>query len=87
MGADQATILAGLDDDAYALFKQQREEVKVEASENTDASENTETSEDEEVTEAGKLTGSVLSTTEKADNPLTLQNMGDFLSSKVKGGK
>jgi len=77
MNSEQATILAGLDEDAFVLFKQQQKEVKIEASD------------EEEVTtvEAGQLQGQVLSTTEVVDKPLSLQGMGEFLSGKIKGGK
>lgn len=77
MNSEQSTILAGLDEDAFVLFKQQQKEVKIEASD------------EEEVTtvEAGQLQGQVLSTTEVVDKPLSLQGMGEFLSGKIKGGK
>ena len=84
MGVEQATILASLAKDAYALFKQQREEVKVEASVETETS----TEEEEEpVKKAGELQGNVLSTTEDTEDTLTLQNVGAFLSERKKGGK
>lgn len=75
MNSEQATILASLEEDAYALFKKQQEEVEVQASTG------------EEEPEAGQLKGQVLSTTENVDKPLTLQNMGEFLSGRIKGGK
>ena len=81
MGTDEATVLAGLDEEAYALFKRQREEATVQAS-----------VEEEEVvveeeTEAGQLQGSVLPTTEVVDDTLALQGLGTFLSEKLAGGK
>ena len=72
MGADQAPILGGLEEDEYALFKRQRDEVKVEAP----------VVEEEEEVEAGQLQGQLLSTTEGTDNKLTLANLATFLSAK-----
>jgi hypothetical protein len=85
LGAEEATILAGLDEDAYALFKRQREEVvTVQASEEVVEEED---KEEEVAVEAGKLQGSVLPTTEKVDEALTVQGMGKFLTKKLAGGE
>jgi hypothetical protein len=71
MNSEQAEILASLAEDAYALFKQQQKEVKLEASDK------------EEEPKPGQLQGQVLSTTEVVDKPLSLEGMGDFLSGRL----
>jgi len=82
-GAEEAAILAGLDEQAWKFVKGQQEELKVQASEEVVEEED---KEEEVVVEAGKLQGNVLPTTEKTDEALTVQGMGAFLTKKL-GGK
>jgi len=84
-GAEEAAILAGLDEQAWKFVKDQQEELKVQAGEEVVEEEDKE-KEEEVVVEAGKLQGNVLPTTEKTDEALTVQGMGAFLTKKL-GGK
>ncbi len=78
MGSEQASILGGLEEDEYVLFKKQQKEIEVQAS--------TEEEEKPKI-EAGQLQDQVLSITENVEQPLSLQNVGEFLKKNLRGGK